>query len=76
MGKSFGFITALSPNHAMLNIHHASVVLPVSQARGLYYKKCEQGTQKKLPSGASGRTETHPRAPWTPAVPRASAVGV
>lgn len=57
-GKSFGFIAALSPNHARLNVHHASTVLSLPQITGPYHKKRVQGAQKNLLSRASGRTET------------------
>ena len=54
-GKSFGFITALSPDPA-------STGSPLPQMAGSYHKKRVQGAQENLPSGASGRAETQ----WPP----------
>lgn len=54
-GKSFGFITALSPDPA-------GTVSLLPQMAGSYHKKRVQGAQDKLPRGASGRTQTR----WPP----------
>ena len=54
-GKGFGFIIVLPPDPAR-------TVSPLPQMAGSYHKKRVQGAQEKLPSGASGRTETR----WPP----------